>query len=53
MEIDLREQMRQMTLTVEMQFGIKLKNKFIVLLGMRFIQFGCFLCGINYEDASK
>ncbi len=48
--IDLRAQMKTMTMTVEKNHSIAFKNTWLVLLGLRFIEFGCFLCGMDYEE---
>lgn len=48
--VDMRKQMNQMTITVEMKHGVKFKYRWLVLLGMKFIHFGCFLAGMNYKE---
>ncbi len=51
--IDLCEQMRQMTITVEKKHGIEFKNKWRVFVGLKLIQWGCRLCGISFEDETE
>jgi hypothetical protein len=51
--INLREQMRHVTITVERQYGIFFESKWRVFIGLTLIQWGCRLCGINFEDESK
>lgn len=49
-EIDLRENMKQVVITAEKIYPVKLKNVWRVMLGLRLIGLGCWLAGIVYEE---
>ena len=51
--IDLIDQMNQVTLNVERQYGFKFKNKWRVLLGLRVIHLGCWIAGLNFEETKE
>jgi hypothetical protein len=46
--IDLLDQMEQLTINVEVKHGIEFRNKWRVFLGLRVIQLGCWLAGIDF-----
>ena len=48
--VDLREELHRVTITVSQKHGVAFKNKAVVFLGLRFIQLGCFLCGMRFEE---
>jgi hypothetical protein len=50
-DIDLREQMKNIEMKVQRDWGYKLnlKNKVWVYLGLKLIKVGCYLCGINFQ----
>jgi hypothetical protein len=51
--VDLREQLRHVTLTAERQYGITFRNAWRVYLGLTVVQLGCALAGINFEEPDE
>jgi hypothetical protein len=49
-DIDLREQMKHVVITAERNYPIKMRNVWRVMLGLRLIGWGCWLCGITLEE---
>jgi hypothetical protein len=49
-DIDLREQMKHIVITTEKNYPVKMKNVWRVMLGLRLIGLGCWLCGITHEE---
>jgi hypothetical protein len=50
-DIDLREQMKNIEMKVQRDWDYKLniKNKAAVFLGLKLIKTGCLLCGIDFQ----
>lgn len=52
LDLDLREQMSNLEMKVQRDWGYKLnlKNKALVFFGLKLIRIGCLLCGINFSE---
>lgn len=50
--VNLRQQMNQLTMTVKEQspVDIEFRGKWLVFLGLRFIELGCWICGMEFKE---
>ena len=49
-DVDMRAQMKDLILTTELKYPVKIKNGWLVLLGLRLIGIGCWLAGITHNE---